>query len=429
MKRITVALLCLALVMSLSMGVLAAKKPTLNILVRSSDLWNKVEDLSADFTAKTGIEVKFTKLPESQLYDRIALVGATGNNPFDITATGHFGAAQYGMAGYFAELPIPEDAEDFIPSTIDQWKVGDKLYGWPVITDTNLYFYRQDLFDKYGIAGPAQTWDEFRDIARKLTIDKNGNSSTDPNFDPNNVEVWGAIFKGAQNNASTGEWCNWLLQNGGEVLDEDFNVIVNEKPSVDSLQYLADLLHKDKVMPQSITGFGYTEFHTFFVQGKAAQAINWLYMYDMSNDPEASKVVGKVGIAPMPQGVRKSGMMGGWSWNVFEDSKNKEAALEFIKYMTSPEVGWELALLGNPPVRTSVFQQLIDEKGHPWPIVLDQLQYGEAQNHLATGQTTAIERDLQLAIQKVLLGEETAQEVLDESAKNIEAILTKSGVK
>ena len=421
-------LLALLVVGGVSPAVALAAPVTLEVLVRASPMWDRIEQMSEAFTRQTGIRVRFTKLPETQLYDRIALVGASANNPYDITATGHFGAAQYGAAGIFAELPPPPDAAAFIPSTLKQWSVGDKLYGWPIITDTNIYFYRKDLFQKYGIGQPPRTWDEYVQVARKLTIDRSGRSSTDSGFAPGDVEVWGAIFKGAQGPSSTGEWFNWLLSNGGEVLDDQYRIVVNQEPAVRSLELITDLLRKYRVMPPSVVGFDYTEFHNFFVQGKAAQAVNWVYMYNMSNDPAVSKVVGKVGVGTLPAGTSTRSFLGGWSWNIFASSRHKSEALEFLRYFTSAELGWTLAVeLGNPPVRTANFQRLISERGEPWPVVYEQLLHGVAMNHLATGQASAIERALQLAIQQALVGEATPQEALDQAAREIDRILKEAG--
>ncbi|MFD1904208.1 extracellular solute-binding protein [Paenibacillus rhizoplanae] len=51
-------------------------------------------------------------------------------------------------------------------------------------------FYNEDIFKEAGVEPPpsnvadAWTWDEFVEVAKKLTVDMNGKTAADPDFDP-----------------------------------------------------------------------------------------------------------------------------------------------------------------------------------------------------------------------------------------------------
>ena len=74
-------------------------------------------------------------------------------------------------------------------------------------------------------------------------------------------------------------------------------------------------------------------------------------MYAGFEDPESSKVIGKVGIAPNPGG----GLNGGWGWAIPNSSPNKEAAWKFLKWVESYEIAKKRALLGGAPTQTKIF--------------------------------------------------------------------------
>ena len=52
-----------------------------------------------------------------------------------------------------------------------------------------IIYYNKKIFDEAGVPYPptkwteAWTWDEFVNVAKKLTKDKNGNNALSPNFD------------------------------------------------------------------------------------------------------------------------------------------------------------------------------------------------------------------------------------------------------
>lgn len=76
-----------------------------------------------------------------------------------------------------------------------------------------------------------------------------------------------------------------------------------------------------------------------FDAGQAAFLRNWDYAWANSQTPSDSKVVGKVGVAPLPtfQGRSYPGYsnIGGWNLYINPHSKNLAADLVFIKWMSS----------------------------------------------------------------------------------------------
>jgi multiple sugar transport system substrate-binding protein len=113
-------------------------------------------------------------------------------------------------------------------------------------------YYNADMLQKAGVTPPstdsakAWTWDEFLDIARKLTIDAAGKHPNESGFNANNVQQWGVSWPngGVQRDAL-------IFSNGGEAFAKDYTVKLGEPVAVEAIQDLADLATKHHVAPQT----------------------------------------------------------------------------------------------------------------------------------------------------------------------------------
>ncbi|MBW7461534.1 extracellular solute-binding protein, partial [Paenibacillus sepulcri] len=77
----------------------------------------------------------------------------------------------------------------------------DFAYGISTAGEMFGLFYNKDLFDAAKAAYPpakpeeAWTWDEFVEVAKKLTLDKNGKNASEEGFDPKNIKQYGVSFE------------------------------------------------------------------------------------------------------------------------------------------------------------------------------------------------------------------------------------------
>jgi len=390
-----------------------------------------IEQRRQQFEELTGATVNYIPMPESEMYNKVRLDLINNSGQYDMMHTGAGGAKDFGLSGFLIPLPTPPDVNDFYEGDIAQYSIGGKLYGLPMIADTNLLYWRTDLFEEAGLdpMTPPATYDEFREYAIKLTTDANGNHPGDEGFDPNNIEIYGAAFKGAPNLASTWEWYNYLYAFGGNEFDEDFNPTINSPEAVASLQWVADNLNEYHIYPPDTLSFDYSEFHTLFIQGRVAMAINWPYMWGMAQDPEQSKVVDKVMVGRKPGQATHGGNIGGWSWNVFSMSKNQDLAIAFAKYMSSYDASLAFAegSDGNP-VRKSVSAVMAEKDPVLLGAIGENLADGRPVGWLNTGPSWMdIEEAQWNAISAALVGDKSAQEALDEANEKIKQILDENG--
>jgi multiple sugar transport system substrate-binding protein len=406
---------------------------TLNVVINASHTTPPqdtiYEELRTSFEAATGATLNFVAIPENEMYNKVRLSLLAGQCTYDAMETGAGGAKDYGLSGFLAPLPTPPDVDDMFAGDVNQYSINGELYGMPMYSDTNILFWRTDLFEAAGLDPnkPPTTYEEFRDYAMKLTTDVNGKHPGEEGFDPDNIAVYGSAFKGIQGLASTWEWYNYLYAFDGEVFDANYNVIVDQQPAIDSLQWVVDNYNMG-IYPKDTITFDYSEFHTLFMQGKVAMAINWPYMYGLVQDPEQSQVVDKVAIGRKPQAARHGGNIGGWSFNVFKDCPNQAAAIDLAKWFARPEASEMYADASLVPVRKSVLDARAQEEGQPWLAILENMPDGQMVSALATGESwMPIENALQVAIQSSLIGDATPEEALKEAAEEIRTILDDNG--
>ena len=94
-----------------------------------------------------------------------------------------------------------------------------------------------------------------------------------------------------------------------------------------------------KTTPRGVTSYQEDQTEHAFDNGDAAFARNWPYQYGIGAGA-TSKVKGKFSVTVLPHGSagHSVGTVGGWQLAVSKYSKHKDAAIEFVRYMTSPAV-------------------------------------------------------------------------------------------
>jgi multiple sugar transport system substrate-binding protein len=135
------------------------------------------------------------------------------------------------------------------------------------------------------------------------------------------------------------------------------------------VQFLHDTINKYKVSPSDVLSWDEEPSRQPFTAGQAAFLRNWSYVYGISQDPSASQVVGKVGVVPLPHfpGGKSAACLGGYQYGINAATKNREAAVDFLIWMSSPETQLRFALqLGIAPTRPSVFEDAQLGKEQPF---------------------------------------------------------------
>jgi multiple sugar transport system substrate-binding protein len=202
-------------------------------------------------------------------------------------------------------------------------------------------YYNKDMFDAAGVAYPpavaeeAWTWDEFVEASKKLTLDKNGKTPNDADFDKNNITQYGCMVENL-----TWQLEVWALSNGGGFFSEDgSSVAVGEASSIEAIQKVADLYLKDNVAPLS-SGLTDDGVQRSLIAGTTAMTTNgaWNIGTCLASAREEGL---NYGVAVLPYMEEKVTICTGGPNVVFNQTEHPEEAMEWLKWYAREENNWE----------------------------------------------------------------------------------------
>ncbi|MEF2279585.1 ABC transporter substrate-binding protein [Deinococcus sp. YIM 134068] len=234
---------------------------------------------------------------------------------------------------------------------VDANTVNGKLVSMPWFTDAGLLYYRTDLLRKYGYSAPPKTWAQLATMAKKIQDGERGANSTFAGY------VWqGKNYEGLTCNAL--EWVSSF--GGGTIVDGTGRITVNNTKMAAALDAAASWIRT--ISPAGVTTYGEEEARGIFQSGNAAFMRNWPYAWALGQSAD-SKVKGKIGVAPLPAGPggKPAATLGGWNLGVSSYSKNQAAAVDLVRYLTSPAEQKIRAIEGtyNPTIQALYKDQAI----------------------------------------------------------------------
>ncbi len=306
----------------------------------------------ARFTEVTGIEIN--SIPgEQSTTDRLAIYNqqfAAQSSDIDVVQIDVIHPGILAQHAFDLAPALSEQASMHFQAIVENNTVNGALIAMPWFTDAGLFWYRTDLLEKYGLSVPM-TWSEFETAAQTI---QEGERSSNPDF-------YGFVFQG---NAYEGLTCNgleWQYSNGGGRIVEDVEgtptVTLNNEAAIASFERARSWV--GNIAPEGVTTYQEPDSLNVFQAGNAAFLRNWPYVW-ATTQVEGSPVNGLVDVGSIPmgegEGASHAATLGGWQLMVSKYSQATDAAVEYVKYMTSPEIQKAKAIENsNLPTIASVY--------------------------------------------------------------------------
>lgn len=366
----------------------------------------QLEEVIAAFeAANADINVETTRYAYSDYKTALLTAISSGEVPdvarLDIVWVPEF-AEQGALVQLDENMPDFESIiEDTYPGPLATNVWQGHYYGLPLDTNTQVLLWNKGLFEEAGISAPPATMEEFADVACQLS----DAASNQYGYAQGGTYFWAPapIFYAM----------------GGKVTDEEITTAtgyVNGPESVAAFTMLKDLYDQGCLSPNLLGGGIATD--AGHAEGNYAMIIDGPWMVDIykNNYPDF-----EVNFAPIPTGPQgtTSSVVGGEDVVIFEGSENQEAAMRWAAYLLSPESQKTMAEVGQMPVLAS----LAGDPAMPSYFGVFQEQLKTAQARVPHPKWSDMDNAINNAYQRILNGEQTPQEALDQAAEEINALL------
>jgi len=231
--------------------------------------------------------------------------------------------------------PFMEDMGPLVAGRENEWFarvfhnniVNGKLVSIPAFADIGVLYYRQDLLDKYNKTVP-KTWQELTDTARFI---QNAERTE------GRAGFWGFVWQGRAYEGLTCNALEWIhSHDGGSILSADGHITINNPRAAKALELAASWV--GSISPKGVLTYAEEEARGVFQSGNALFMRNWPYAW-IPAQAQDSAIQGRIGVAALPsgEGGPSTATLGGWSYGVSRFSQHKQAASDFVAFITSAE--------------------------------------------------------------------------------------------
>jgi multiple sugar transport system substrate-binding protein len=323
--------------------------------------------------------------------DTIQTMIAAGNSP-DI-------AGPVGVGGSNALADQWLDLKDLIeknkidlsaydPALLDLYKTLNGGYSAiPFGVFPTVVYYNRDAFEEAGIAEPPHKFGEqyewdgkmvdwnyttLGEVAKKLTVDKNGNDATSADFDPNNIVQFGLNFQWARLGLILTD-----LQ-PEDIYDEAGNKITIPESWRTGAKWLQDALWKDHYLVNATADASTLMQPNAFASGNVAMGIAPLWFTCCMADV-ADKLNWDMGVVPMSFDGESHVAVDADTFRILKGSKNPEAAFKVLQYLLDTAVPKLAPVYGAFPALEKHQKAWIDSKnetykqGVDWDVAIQSL--------------------------------------------------------
>jgi multiple sugar transport system substrate-binding protein len=308
------------------------------------DWWNKYEEP----VTKIRVVLETVSGAATAEHSEMLADAESGDSRFDIYnldnewvpefAAGHFIRSLRGPLN----LPDSTDSTDFLRQPMESGSYEGQLYAAPFTTDVGLLYYRSDLVSQAQVTG-LSSFRGLVDLARRVMTDHPGLTT--------GYAGQFASYEGLTVNLLE------IINAAGAGAFRDNGTIGNGDAVIAGLTELADAMTSGPTGTIPAAELGYTEYQavTDFAAGDALFMRNWPVYYQQlvtAKGKGSGQLAADVAVAPLPF----PSVLGGQDLAIAKASAHPAAALQVIKYLTSPQAERCLfAVAGFPATRASAY--------------------------------------------------------------------------
>jgi multiple sugar transport system substrate-binding protein len=284
---------------------------------------SKIKEITQGWTEETGVELDQRVVAEADLPTEISSGVAANQLP----ATGELSK----RALYSARDAIAQESPTQVVQSIGEDKFYDSVlkqastgqggyYGVPLYTWQQFTFYRPSVREEMGLPEPT-TWENFEKFAKAT-------------HDPDN-NVYGCLIGSDKSQFTLQCFQPFALSNDAHVFDEQGNIVFDDDPMVEALEFYARMARKYNPpgeMGPGDVGSVWGEKQTHLYSGNTIA-----FFYEAFNFDEG-ETIDSIGAVPYVERETKATFGEVVSTTTFKvESAKKRASRSFQRYLRSTE--------------------------------------------------------------------------------------------
>jgi multiple sugar transport system substrate-binding protein len=347
------------------------------------------------------IKLELEVVDYDSAFDAMSVEVAGGNAPDIVGPVGVSGAEAF--HGQWLDLTdlIAEnnyDLTQFAEGSVEFYNVeGEGQVGLPFATYPSMFFYQRDMFDEadleepphvygepYVLDGEEVEWDmdAMWEVARRLTVDVNGNDANSPDFDPTKIEQYG-YEPTFQDLRAVGSYYG-----SGSLVAEDGTTAQLPEHWRAAWVDLYEKTHTEHViMTEALRDAAEFGNENPFQAGRAATMLSHLWYTCCASpvDDDGVPVEPNWDIAAVPSynGVTTSNFNAD-TFRIWGETEHPQEAFEVLTYLIGDASKDLLGIYGGMPARTAdqeTYLADLEEKwvqDVDWQVAVDSVQYADS---------------------------------------------------
>src|ERR1051325_168164 len=295
--------ICLTLILLVALSAChpnpQSNRKQLTLAVVSGVEGEALKQAAHDYEAQANVHIDIAQLPYTNLFEKELIDLKSRTGAYDLIMLDdpwfpRFASEQLltDLSPLFRQRGQSGPESDFIPTSIAlcryPYQTGS-LYALPYVGNSQLFFYRKDLFEKHKLKEPLK-WDDVLAAAKIIQENESEGGKT-----------YGYVMRAAQGNAAVADFMPIFWAFDGEMFDGSGKPTVNSPQGIAALKFMLEL---GKYSPPGYPSFNADEVGAHLLQGTAAMSINWPAWISSFSDATKSKVIGKMAFTTLPAAAK-----------------------------------------------------------------------------------------------------------------------------
>ena len=335
---------------------------TLLVATISSPTTRAIQSLVNLYEDYSGVKVRLVELSGNTLYNRLDTWGEMSS--YDIVRL------DVNWLPWFAkkvfepleniEPAVRNEMSGFLPNVMKKYaEVHNTLYAFPGTPCVQLLYYRRDLFDNSHLRRqyyekmkkelkPPTTFAEFNEIAGFFTASCN----------PDSPVKYGCTLVAGDADLAGMEFLLRYFSHTQNLFDDEGRVLADREAARLAMAEVLEAQRYASPVPET----WWLDAAKEFARGETAMTIQFTNHVSDFVGPD-SVVSDRIGWAMVPGG---NPMLGGSVLGISRYSKQKETALDFLKWISRDDIATANMLLGGMSAKSASYDNSEVIAGYPW---------------------------------------------------------------